>query len=314
MRGYINKSPMDLEAEAMKAYAAAGVDLPELKGDDTAAAEAQAKADAEAAEKAKADADAKAAEDAKAKDDSTLTTEPKEERKRSIYDDFKQKKEDLKTERELREQAERERDDFKAKLEAFSNAKGPEAKQEAQDEIDSFITSHKEWDKAAIADLVSLVRNGVKPSTDPAVLQKLEKFEAWQKENALLTEKQMFDEEYSHAVPKLKELLPTASEEEMQAVKKELDRISHTTEFADKPLDYIAWAHKDQLSALVSPKKRGIESKGRVDASEESYDFDPNADYSSMSMKERELWEAEYKKMSRSAGLHTDGQGRRILL
>ena len=73
-------------------------------------------------------------------------------------------------------------------------------------------------------------------------------------------EKQMFEEDFQKVTPALKELLPTASAEEMQAVKKEIDRLSHTKELHDKPLDYIAWKHKDTLTALVSPKKRGLES------------------------------------------------------
>ena len=46
-------------------------------------------------------------------DKEVLPETPKEDRKRSIYDEYKDKKSELKSEKELREAAERERDEWK---------------------------------------------------------------------------------------------------------------------------------------------------------------------------------------------------------
>jgi hypothetical protein len=97
-------------------------------------------------------------------------------------------------------------------------------------------------------------------------------------------------------------------------MRKELDTLAHTTEFHDKEIDYIAFKNQDKLSSLITPHKRGLESKGRVDATNIPTDFNPNADISKMSAKEAEVWESEYRKMSKEDGLSTDSSGRRMLL
>ncbi len=285
---------MNEEQQAMEAYQNAGVDLPELNEPEAPQATEEPKAD-------------------EPKDQEPLKETERVERKRSIYDEYKEKKAELKSEKELREQAERERDDLKAKLEAVQTAETPQEKQEAQDELTAFAQKVNA-DPTALREMQQLFTKDIKPTIDPQLAARLDKFEAWQKDNAQVIEKQMFEEEFNKSVPSLKALIPNASDAEMQAVKAELDRLSHTQEYHDKDLEYIAWKHKDSLSALVSPKKRGLEPKGRVDAAEESFDFDPNADYSRLSPKERELWEAGYNRMTKSAELHKDADGRLVIL
>jgi len=238
--------------------------------------------------------------------------ETKEPRKRTIYDDYKEKKSELKSERELREMVERERDELKARLDAISNAETPKEKEEAQDEIDAFIASHKEWDKDAIKDLIAIAQKGSKP--DETVVQKLNRFEAWEKENRQSLEKQHFEEEFKQSIPTIKELFPNATEAELDAIKVEVDKLSHTKEFHDKDLDYVVFKNKSVLSNFVSPKRKGMETRGRKEVGETRTEFDPDADLSKMSSSELVAWETEYRKSGKTDGLMTNASGKRILL
>jgi AcrR family transcriptional regulator len=291
---------MTQEEEAQKAYAEAGVDLPELKQEQPDNTDAPKEEPIPAKEQE---------EEPKA----LLTEEKPLERKRSIYDEYKDKKSELKSATERLEQTERERDEFRAKYEALAQAKTPEEHRDAQDELEAFAAKI-EAKPEVLREMRELFLKGLTPNTDPDLSEKLKHFEEWQAQNAQTVEKQMFEQEFQQTVPALKELLPNASDEEMQAVKGKLDELSHTAEYHDKPLDYIAWKNKATLSALISPHKRGVETKGRVDISDVTFEFDPNADYSKMSLAQREKWEAEYKKMTSPSELTTDGDGRRVML
>jgi hypothetical protein len=286
---------MQTEEEAMREYAEAGVDLPELKEEPKEPEAPQPKEEPTV--------------DEPKEPEPLKETEPIVERKRSIYDEYKDKKAELKSERELREQAERERDELRQKLE------NPEKKEYTQDDLDSFAQEIGA-DPQAIKKMRELFLKDVQPTTDPALAEKLAKFEAWQQQNQVVLEKQMFEDEFNSSLPKLKDILPKANDTEMQNVKKEIERLSHTKEYHDKDLDYIAWKEKDTLNALISPKKAGLERKGRVDVQEElSTEFNPNADYSKMTLKEREVWEENYRKMvDRAEGLSTGADGKKILI
>lgn len=308
------------EDQYKKDLADAGVDLPELKADDDAAAkakadeEAKAKADAEAKAKADEDAKAKADADAKAKDDVPLQDQPPTApRKRSIYDDYKDKKLEVKTATERAEIAEKERDELKEKLAAIGNADTPAEKKVAENELVEFAKEIGA-DPAAIAKLRDLILKDAKPATDKELADRLARFEAWEKENSSAIEKSYYDKDFAKITPTLKELFPTVDEKEMEAIKTELDTISHTKQWHDKDLGYVAFMNKDKLGALVSPKKRGLESKGNKEGEAISKEFDPNADYSKMTPEEREAWEKEYNAMTKSEGLLTDSQGRKSIL
>lgn len=303
------------EEEYKKQLEEAGVEIPEeKKTPEQIEAETKAKADEEAASKAKAEAEAEAkskADEAKAKEAKEAELpEPPEARKRSIYDEYKDKKSELKSERELREKAEKENEELRGKIEAFEKAP-PEEKEIAGDELEKFAEEINA-DPSAIKRMRDIFLKGIKP--DEALQKDLKEFKSWKNQNQQVIEKQLFDEEFSKTLPSIKILFPNASDEEMSNIKKEIDTISHKKEWHDKDLEYVAYKNKDILSALVSPKKKGMESKGRKDIEVENYDFDPNADYSKMTTKEREQWEARYKEMTKSEGLATDAKGRKIIL
>lgn len=305
----------EADEAARKAYLDAGVNLPELKQEgEEPKPKAEEPAPKPAAED-KPDTEDKPKVEEKSEDKALLKDEPQPPRKRSIYDDYKDKKKDLADEKTLRETAERERDDLKARLDALGTAETPKEKQDAQDEIDSFITTHKEWDKAAITDLVALVRKGVTPQTDDTLKKGIEGFQQWQQSNSAQLEKAAFETEFTAATPKLKELFPTASPEEFGAIKAEIDTISHSKDWHDKSLAYVAFEHRDTLSALISPKKRGIEGAGRkTDAEVTPFEFDPNAEWASMKPADQAAWEKAYREAGKSEGLSTGANGKKMIL
>lgn len=313
--------------EEEKKYAAdaakAGADVPGLKEEDAekkAADEAKAKEVADAAAKAKADEEAKkAADDAEAKKKETEHLQDPDgketERKpRSIYEEYKDKKSELKVEREAREKAEKELSEARTKIEALEKAKTPEERKDAQDDLDEFAKEINA-DPAAIRKMRDIFLKGVKaPETDESLKKDMAEFKAWKQANQKNIEKSMFDEEFTKTTPALKNFFPKITDEELIAVKKELDVISHTKEYHDKELEYVAYKNLEKLTKLVSPKKRGMEGKERKDVDESSTEFDANADLSKMTPKERSEWEKTYRKATKVEGLITDAQGRKVLL
>jgi len=237
-----------------------------------------------------------------------------EHKKRSIYDEYKEKKSELKSERELREKAERERDEYAEKLKTLGNASTPEEKKEAKDELEQFAETNK-LDPIAIKQMRDLFLKDVKlPEIDESLKKGLSEFQEWKTKNQGAIEKQQFEDEFQKVTPTIKELFPTASVDELKAIKKEVDNLAHSKDWNTKDLDYIVFKNKEVISALVSPKKRGMEGKGRQDVNEVTAEFNPNADYSKMTFKEREVWEETYKNLTKSDGLIKDGQGRRLLI
>lgn len=297
------------EAEARKQYADAGVDLPELQeGAEEPAKEPEAPS---APEQGKEPAEP----EQPAKEPEHLQTPKPEEpqRKRTIYDDYKDKKLEAKEAVARAEQAEKERDELAEKLRIASEAK---AGTDTADATEDAIAYAKKVgaDPDLVQRIIADARKGVAPTTDESLKKDLEEFKAWKSQNQHVLEKQMFEEEFQKSTPALKELFPTATPEELGAIKQELDVLSHTKEWHDKSLDYVAFKNKGTLAALISPKKRGMETKGRQDVEVTNFEFDPNADYSKMTSAQREEWEKHYKEATRSDGLMTDSEGRKSIL
>lgn len=229
--------------------------------------------------------------------ESTLSEEqPK--KKRSIYQEYKDKKSELKSERELREKAEAELEDLRAKLAERSTATTPqEATQETVDELEAFA-QEAGADPAFVKRLSDLIQKRVQPKeVDTSIQEGIAEFKEWQKTQSALADAQQFETEFKQSLPAIKELYPSASEQELEAIKSKIDEYAHTERYHDKEIDYIVFKEKASLSKLVSPKKRGMESKGTYDSPETETEFDPNADISKMTPKQQEEWEKQYNKM-----------------
>ena len=118
---------MNEEEKYTKELEEAGVDVSDIKTDEIPEETAPPEAKPVVTEKTEEQAEEK-----------PLVTEPKEQHKRSIYDEYKDKKSELKSERERADIAERERDELKSRLESLDRAVTPQEKQDAQDEIEAF--------------------------------------------------------------------------------------------------------------------------------------------------------------------------------
>lgn len=301
---------MEPEKEALEAYHAEGVELPPEATPTAEPEETPAEPEAPAPEAETPE------EEAAEEPDEPLQPEPQDApKKRSIYHDLKDTRKDLKTEKELREQAERERDDLRARLEAVDTAATPAERQEAQDELEAFAKEINA-DPAAIKRMRDLFLKDLPKSEMPEELSsQLKEFQEWQKSNSAAMEQVEFEREFKATAPTLTKMFPNASAEETEAIKTKLQELAHTQAFHDKELDYIAFKNQDTLAALVSPKKRGLEPKGRGETPEPtSFNFDPNADISKMSAKDAEAWEKEYQKLTSTDQLHTDSEGRKIII
>ena len=239
--------------------------------------------------------------------------EQKEFKKRSIYDEYKDKKSELRSEKELRQKFEEENTVLKEKLGALENADTPQEKQEALNDIDEFAKEIGA-DPKAIRKMQSIFLKGIKPTTDENLQKDLADFKEWKTQNQNAMETQRFENEFATALPQIKSDFPKVSDEELTAIKKSLDEISHSKEYHDKSLDYIVFKNKETLSTLVSPKKRGLETKERKDIDTEDFVFDPNVDITTLSPADYVKWEKAYKKAMNSEELIDDSRNGKMII
>lgn len=290
---------MDPEKDALEVYKEAGIEFEEAPVEQPIEPEPEP----ENAEPDSPEADKKPEEEPLQKEPEA----PVVQRKRSIYQDLKDKKNEVKTERELREQAERERDELRAKLEAKDNS--------PLDEIDAFA-KEIDADPAVIRRMREVLLKDAEVSNMPADLrEQLKQFQEFQTTNSDAVAIVQFDNEFKQAQPSITKMFPNATAEETGLIKEKLNELAHTEQFHDKELEYIAFKNQDVLSNLISPKKRGLEPKRRAEGDESVLTtFNPNADLSTMSAKEAEQWEKEYRKTFENESLAVDSQGRKIFI
>lgn len=297
---------MDPEKQYMEDLKANGVDLPELeeKADDPQEPEKEP-------EEPATDPDPEKSEGDEPEDD---TQTPEEPRKRSIYQEYKEKKSELKTEKELREQAEKQRDELQAKLDAIANASDKD-NPSSEEVLDAVAYAEKIGaDPDLVKQIIADARKGVKTELDPEVAKSLERFQKWEQENKQQLDKQAFEAEFSKITPVIKEFFPTVNDSELKSIKENLDKLSHSKEWYDKDLEYIVFKNRDTLSTLVSPRKRGMESRERKDEPTDSFEFDSNADLSKMTPLERDKWETEFRKAAQTDSLMTSSNGKKFLI
>lgn len=296
---------MSIEDEkvVMDAYKADGIELP-----PEATPVPESKEDEPAPEPANPKEPETEPEPEKEGEPELLTEEPKETKKRSIYHDLKDTRNDLKSEREAREKAERERDELKSKLE------GKPSTEIKADDLDAFAAEIGADPQALKRMREFFIKDLPQSTISPELQTKLNEFEKWQETNSSAIEAQQFETEFQSSIPQLQKLFPNAAKEDLVAMKSEIDTLAHTPEYHDKEIDYIAFKNQEKLATLITPRKRGLESKGRVDATHTPTDFNPNADITKMSPKEAEAWEKGYNELTRNSELATDSIGRRVML
>ena len=236
-----------------------------------------------------------------------------ETKKRSIYDNYKEKKSELKSERELRENFEKENTELKGKLEALSNADTKEEKKEALDDIDE-LAKEINADPEYLRKLKAIFLKDVKPANDESLKKDLADFKDWKTKNQEVIEKQLFEDEFSTVLPQIKSDFPKISDEDLKSVKQSLDKLSHSKEYHDKSLDYVVFKEKENLTALISPKKKGMETKERKDVASDDFDFDPNVDITTLSAGDQEKWEKHYRKSLETEELVNDSSKGKMIM
>jgi hypothetical protein len=261
--------------EAAQAQAAADA---AAAADKAAAEAAEAAKSDDAAKAAEAEAAAKAAEDAEA---------GKDIKKRSIYDDYKDKKQEAKESADLAaaekaraDAAEAKAADLQALLDAKADAKTPEEKSEADDDLKSFA----EAEGMTVDSLQRLIGVIEKKLSRPALPEEISK-EIAELRSKVETREQADrraaeDNAIREQSPAIKEQLKALgsevhNESEFSAVMNEVLKLSHTTEFHDKPIEYILWAKRADLGKMISPKKPSFEgsSGNQSEGSAPTVDF-----------------------------------------
>jgi hypothetical protein len=293
---------MDQEQKYKEELAANGVELPELEEE------------AEDPQEPEKEPETPATPDKPEEpEDTPPAPEEKKNNKRTIYQEYKEKKAEVKTEKERADALQREKDALQAKYDAISKAK-EDGEPTAEAEEDALAYAEKIGaDPDLVKRIIAEAQKGMKP--DPALAQDMADFKQWKADNQKTLEKQAFESEFKAVTPVIKEFFPSVSDAELKSIKENLDKLSHSQEWHDKDLEYIVFKNRDTISTLVSPKKRGMEDRERKDAPQgDSFEFDPNADLSSMSPAERDKWEASYRAASKNESLATNGQGKKIFI
>lgn len=286
------------EEKYLKDMEDAGVEIPDLEKKVETPEEKT-----EDEKKVDTDADKKAGEKTEGEDDDDKS-EAKPDKKRSIYDDLKENKREKKEAVTRAETAERERDELRQKIAEIEGADTQKEKDEALDEFEEFAKKIG-GDPAAIREMRDLFLKGIKP--DESTQKDLLEFKEWKKEHQKEIDDANFEREFTSSEDALKELFPNAKDSEMKEIKTEMKKLAHSKDWNDKPLDYIAFKNKTTLGALISPRKKGLETRETKEDLTVETEFDPSPDFAKMSPAQREAWEKQYKDYSKSPEGLTEG-------
>lgn len=263
---------------------------PEKSAEEVATTEAEAKAAEEAAAAAEADAETKtpeeeaaAATEAEAKAKADADAAEKEEadklpkKPRSIYDDLKEKKKEVKeavanveAEKARADAAETKAAELQALLDAKDDAKTPQEKKEAAKDIEEYSKKYN-LDSESLEELSQIILSKA-PKPDPILTP--EEAAEWRAERAK-GKQSAEDNQILATAPTVRKQLNINDDAELATVMQEVVKLAHTPEFHDKEVEYIIWKNQEALSKLVSPKKPSFEHGGQsADAqAEDSIDF-----------------------------------------
>lgn len=250
---------------------------------DKAAEEAESKAKEDSDAKAKEDADAKKAADDKAAEDAKKVAEDKEksdksdlpEKKRSIYDDLKDKKKEVKEAKTEAETVRAENEVLKAENEALKKLAESAKGAETDEEIEAIEDEIKELAKAiggdpkAVKTLTDfLTKKLVKKDGVDISKEDIEAVKNFKKEQEKMNANVAFSKEWEDFTPSLKKDFPNISDDELKNVKTKVFEFAHSKKYHAAEIDYIYFKEKELLSKLVSPKRPSIENAGDAKAGE----------------------------------------------
>lgn len=177
------------------------------------------------------------------------------QKKRSIYDDLKDTRKELKEARARIQELEGGKP-------ADKPADAPPKEDEPADELEAYAKENN-LDAKALGRLADIITKRV-PSAElsKAERDQLSELKAWQTEQLSKEQRAAEDKEVLATAQNVKTQLEIHDDAELDSVMKEIVRLSHTEEFYDKEVDYIVYKRKAELSKLVSPRKPSFESGG----------------------------------------------------
>jgi len=305
------------EKQYLEDLKANGVDLPELENPtppETKEPEAKPQDDHTPEDKPKADPEGKDDHEEEPEKPENQEEEKQASKPRRIYEEYKEKKKDLRNEKERSKELERENLELKAIIEKGNSASTQEENEDVQDELSKFAEEN-EMSPDTLRQLKTILTKDISSLSedDRRTLDDAKRISNTQ------SDEQSFNQEFDQAAPTLKEFFPELSEIDKEVIKSKLSELAHTDQYHDKEIDYIIYKSKDALSKLISPKKRGLESKSPQEKNgvkpTTTVDLNTSPDFSKMTESETIAWYNEYNKATSSNGeLSTDSNGRKIII
>lgn len=206
----------------------------------------------------------------KEKADKPVEEEPPQlPKKRSIYDDLKDKKQEAKDAKARAEAAEAKAAELQALLDTKADATTPKEKADADDDIAAFAEAEgvtpESLDKLTKFIIAKLPKAPESMTPDELA--------AWRDQRAK-DQQAAEDREVLDQSPSVKKQLDIQDEAEVKSVMDEIVRLAHTDAYHDKEVDYIVWKNRDALSKLVSPKKPSFETGGQNGENDEVAEVD----------------------------------------
>ena len=90
-----------------------------------------------------------------------------------------------------------------------------------------------------------------------AITEFMEKSQKIQRKDS---DQRYFNTQWSGLLPTFEKDFPRLSEEQKDVAKKAMDKIWHTKEFFNKDIDYVYFKNKSKFDAIISPRKKGLET------------------------------------------------------
>lgn len=197
---------------------------------------------------------------------------------RSIYDDLKDKKQEVRAWKQMAVSALKTQgielqgnetpEQIQALIEKHKTPDAPPtppapAPSTPSNELEAYAKEH-ELDATALSRLATIIAKQIPAAQlSEADRKELSDLKAWKADNEAKEQRAAEDGEVLSAAPTVKTQLDIHDDAELANVMKEIVKLSHTEAFHDKEVDYIVWKNKDALSKLVSPKKPSFESGGQ---------------------------------------------------
>jgi len=147
-------------------------------------------------------------------------------------------------------------------IENLKNAKTPEAKKEAADDIKTAIDTLKAKGLEVAPEVLDVLADVLSKRVLPK--DTLDKIEKAGQEAQKAQEKAYFDNEWAKLESSLKMQYPNASPEMLSEAKAEMNKIAHTKEFGPFDLDYVLFKNQKSFDAILNTKPGKTFESGKI--------------------------------------------------